>query len=404
MRKAFLVGKHEYLKMVRKRSFLLGTLGIPLLIVVATAVAILVSVHGGSSAPIGYVDHAGILNPAVQQSGGNDGAGGNSVEIRAYPDEAAARAALEAQGIQAYYVIPKDYIATGTIQLYYWADAPGTAVQTKFDNFLRTNLAKDLPDAVARRVSRGFDLTIRSADGHREVKQSDFFVLFMPFVAGMFFLFAVMTSAQYLMRAVSDEKENRTMEILVSSLTPTQLIGGKAVGLICVALTQLLIWVAATVIGLGVAARFFPPLLTLKVPWGLVLVSVIYFLPSFMLIAGMMVAIGSVFTEYQEGQQVAGVLNTLFVLPYFAIVVFFFDPNGPLPVLLTLFPPTAYISITMRWGMGVVPPWQIVLSLLLLVGAALFAMRVAARVFRAGMLSYGRRLSLRAVVAAVRGR
>lgn len=118
----------------------------------------------------------------------------------------------------------------------------------------------------------------------------------------------------------------------------------------------------------------------------------------------MMVAIGSVFTEYQEGQQVAGILNTLFVLPYFVIVVFFFDPNGPLPVLLTLFPPTAYISITMRWGMGAVPLWQIALSLLLLVGAALLAVRVAARVFRAGMLSYGRRLSLRAVVAAVRGR
>jgi ABC-2 type transport system permease protein len=399
MRKAFLVAKHEYLKMVRKRSFLLGTLGIPLLIVVVMAVIIVISVRGGSNAPVGYVDHASILDPTVQQPGRSDG-----VEIRAYSDEAAARAALEAHEIQAYYVIPQDYLSTGDVQLYYWSDAPGEAIQSDFENFLRANLVRGLPDAVARRVSRGFDLTMRSADGRREIKESDFFVVFLPFVGGMFFLFAVMTSAQYLMRAVSDEKENRTMEILVSSLTPVQLIGGKAVGLVCVALTQLLIWVASTVIGLVVAAQFFPPLRVLEVPWDFALVSVVYFLPSFMLIAGMMVAIGSVFTEYQEGQQVAGILNMLFVLPYFVIVLFFFNPNGLLPVLLTLFPPTAYISITMRWGMGVVPLWQIALSLLLLVGSALFAVWVAARVFRVGMLSYGQRLSLRAVVAAIRGR
>ncbi len=399
MHKTFLVAKHEYLKMVRKRSFLLGTLGIPLLIVVVMAVIIVISVRGGSHAPLGYVDRAGILDPAVQQLESED-----TIEIRAYPDEAAARVALEAQEIQAYYVIPQDYLTTGKLWLNYWNDAPGEGVQDDFEDFLRANLVKDLPEAVARRVSRGFDLTMRSADGHRELKESDFFIVFLPFVGGMFFLFAVMTSAQYLMRAVSDEKENRTMEILVSSLTPVQLIGGKAVGLVCVALTQLLIWVATTVIGLIVAARFYPPLRVITVPWDFVLVSAVYFLPSFMLIAGMMVAIGSVFTEYQEGQQVAGILNMLFGLPYFVIVLFFFNPNGPLPVALTLFPPTAYISITMRWGMGAVPLWQIALSLLLLVGAALFAVWVAARVFRVGMLSYGQRLSLRAVVAAVRGR
>jgi len=94
----------------------------------------------------------------------------------------------------------------------------------------------------------------------------------------------------------------------------------------------------------------------------------------------------------------------LFVLPYFVIMLFFVNPDGPLPVALTLFPPTSYIAITLRWGMGEVPLWQIVLSLVLLVGAALFAVWAAARVFRVGMLSYGQRLSLRAVVAAVRGR
>lgn len=399
MYKTFLVARHEYLKMVRRRSFLLATLGIPLLIVVVTAVAILVSVRGGSNAPLGYVDRAGILDPTVRLSEEDV-----SIEIRAYPDDASARAALEAQEIQAYYVIPEDYLVTGEVAMYYWDDPPGVAVQEDFEEFLRAGLVKGLPEAMARRVSRGFDLTMRSADGRREIKGVGYFGMFLPFIGGMFFLFAVTSSAQYLMRAVSDEKENRTMEILVSSLTPEQLIGGKAVGLVCVALTQLLIWAACSVLVLVVAARFFPPLRTFEVPWGFALVSGAYFLPSFMLMAGIMVAIASVSTEYQEGQQIAGILNMLFVLPYFVIMLFFVNPDGPLPVALTLFPPTAYIAITLRWGMGLVPLWQIVLSLVLLVGAALFAVWAAARVFRVGMLSYGQRLNLHAVVAAIRGR
>lgn len=399
MHKTFLVAEHEYLKMVRRRSFLLATLGIPLMIVVVMAIAIVTSVRGGSHAPLGYVDHAGILDLAVRPL-----KEGKRVEIRAYPDEATARAALEAQEIQAYYVIPEDYRVTGEMALYCWSDTPGAAVQDEFEEFLRANLVRDLPEAVAQRVLRGFDMTIRSADGRREMKESGFFMELLPFVGGLFFMIAVTSSAQYLMRAVSDEKENRTMEILVSSLTPEQLIGGKAVGLVCVALTQLFIWVGCTVFALAIAARFFLPLRAFAVPWDFILVSAVYFLPSFMLIAGIMVAIGSVFTEYQEGQQVAGILNMLFVLPYFIVILFFVNPNGPLPVLLTLFPPTAYIAVTLRWGMGVVPLWQIVLSLALLIGTAVFAVWAAARVFRVGMLSYGQRLSLRAVVAAVRGR
>ncbi len=407
MRKSFLVAKHEYLKMVRKRSFLLGTLGVPLLIVVVMAVSIAIIMGGSNDTPLGYVDHADILDPDVQPPEvemqiARERA--SDVEIRPYPDETAARAALEAEEIQAYYVVPEDYLTTGQMELYYWDDAPGEALLSDFEDFVRANLVSELSEPIARRVFNGAHLTFRSTDGSREVDEFGIITVFMPFIAGLFFFFAVTTSAQYLMRAVADEKENRTMEMLVSSLTPEQLIGGKAAGLVCVALTQLLLWVLAIVIGLVVAARFFEPLRDIEVPWDFILVSLIYFLPSFVLMAGMMVAIGSTVTEAQEGQQVAGILNMLFTCPYFLIVLMLANPDGPIPVFLTLFPTTAYITITMRWGITMVPPWQIAVSLLLLVGSAIFTVWAAARIFRVGMLSYGQRIRLRTIIAAVRGR
>jgi len=422
MHKLFLVAKHEYLKMVRKRSFLLSTLGMPLLIVVVMAVSIAVAIGGGNDMPLGYVDHAGVFDPDVQppepalspsallRTGlskeietqiARERA--SDVEIRSYPDEISARAALEAKEIQAYYVVPEDYLATGQLELYYWDDAPGEAVQSDFEDFVRANLTSGLDEPAAWRAYDGVNLAVRSADGSREVSGFGIITVFLPFIAGLFFFFAVMASAQYLMRAVADEKENRTMEILVTSLTPEQLIGGKAAGLVCVALTQLLIWVLAAVIGLVVAAQFFEPLRDIEVPWDFVLVSLLYFLPSFVLMAGMMVAIGSTVTEAREGQQVAGILNMLFTCPYFLSALMLTNPDGPIPVFLTLFPTTAYITITMRWGMTMIPAWQLAASLLVLVGSAIFAVWAAARIFRVGMLNYGQRIRLRAVITAIRG-
>jgi ABC-2 type transport system permease protein len=96
-------------------------------------------------------------------------------------------------------------------------------------------------------------------------------------------------------------------------------------------------------------------------------------------------------------------LNLLFVLPLFILPVLFSNPGHPLIVAFTLFPTTSFLTISLRWGLGTVPWWQIGLSWALLVATATLSIWAAARVFRAGMLRYGKPLNLKAVVAAVRG-
>jgi ABC-2 type transport system permease protein len=261
-----------------------------------------------------------------------------------------------------------------------------------------------LPDEARRRVLEGINLTVRSADGRREAGGMDVINLFMPFVAGMFFVFAVMASAGYLLQAVTDEKENRTVEIMVTSLTPEQLIGGKAAGLIAVALSQFFVWTLAVVVGLVVGAQFLEPLQAIRVPWTFLVVMALYFLPAFCLVAGMMTAIGSMVTERQQGQQIAGVINMLFVLPFFFAGLAFFNPDSPILVIMTLFPTTAFITVALRWGMTVVPAWQLIASWMVLVATAGLSVWASARIFRVGMLRYGQRISLRAAFRILRAR
>ena len=402
MRKAWLIAKHEYAKIVRKRSFLISTIGMPIFIVAIMAFSIIAAVGGSNRAPLGYVDHSGLLAAPVTPK--TDRLGEAIVEIRAFADEAAARAALEAGQLQGYYVLPADYLDSLKVTLYYWDQEPAVMIQNDFDHFLRANLVTDLPADVQARALNGVELTVRSADGKQEVSSKGIASIILPFAFGFFFVMAVMNSAGYLLQAVADEKENRTVEVMATSLTPDQLIGGKAVGLIAVALTQIVILAVVIGVGLTVGSRYLDALRDIRVPWSFLLTAVLYFVPSYTLIAGLMIAVGSAVTETRQGQQIAGVLNMMFSIPYFFLIVFISSPNSPLAVMLTLFPTTSFTTITLRWGLTTIPTVELIAGWIMLAASAALSVWAAARIFRAGMLSYGQRLNFKGMVAAVKAK
>ncbi len=400
MHKFWLVAKLEYQKIVRKKSFLIGTLGIPLLIVLVMAVAILVAVGQRGKLPLGYVDHTGLLRETVRPPAAETGAAG--VAIRAFADEAAAQAALQANTIQAYYVVPADYLQSGRVQLFFLKKRPAEMVQEDFADFLRANLLVAYPPDVQQRLVEGSALIFRSVSGGRELESKNVLGFFVPFVAAFFFVFAVMNSGSYMLQAVTDEKENRTVEILATSLRPEELIGGKAIGLMGVGLTQLGIWVLTGALALFSAAFFVPQVRSLHIPWSFLGVVALFFIPAYALIAGLMTAVGGMVTDLRQGQQIAGILNLFFTLPFFFIALMMAKPNSPLIVVLTLFPTTAFVTVTMRWAMTTVPLWQLVVSWVLLVTAAAISVWLAARIFRLGMLRYGQVLKVKTIIAALR--
>jgi ABC-2 type transport system permease protein len=400
MHNLWLVAKHEYLKIVKQKSFLIGTLGIPVLIILVMTVSILVALGQRGKLPLGYVDHAGILSESVTLPVSEKGE--PAVTIRAFADEAAAQTALEANTIQAYYVVPDDYIESGRVHLYFLNKRPGEVVQDDFADFLRANLLAEHPNDVQRRMLEGSNVTFRSIDGKRELDSENMVGFMVPFVAAFFFVFAVMNAGSYMLQAVTDEKENRTIEVLATSIRPEELIGGKALGLMSVGFTQLAIWVLTGVIALLVASPFVPEIQGLHIPWSFLGVAVLFFVPAYALIAGLMTAVGGMVTDLRQGQQITGILNLFFTLPFFFVALMMAKPNSPLLIVLTLFPTTAFVTITMRWAMTSVPMWQLGLSWVLLVTSAVTSVWLAARIFRLGMLRYGQALNVKMIVASLR--
>lgn len=402
MRNFWLIAKAEYVRMAHRRSFVLATLGIPLLIVGVMAISVVLAERSQPGVTsVGYVDLAGVLTtPAPRTMYADD----NTPEMRAFADPQAASSALTQGEIGVYYVIPADYATNRRVLMRYWTDPPGENTARAFARFMRASLVQDQPPEIRNQLLRGINITSRTLQQGRERAGEDVPGLIFPLVLGMFFVFVVMGSGGYLLQAVTTEKENRTVEVMFTSVSPLQLIGGKALGLMGVALTQIGVWLLALVVGLVVAANYVDFLAGFTIPWMFLVVMALFFLPSYALVAGIMITVGSMVEDLQQGQQISGLVNLLFLVPFFLIVLVFTEPNSPILVGLTLFPTTSFMTIAMRWGAATVPLWQMIVGWVLVVLTAVLSIVVAARVFRVGMLNYGQNIDLRRLAGIVRGR
>lgn len=397
MRNYWLVAKHEYRRVVFRRAFVLVTLAVPLGIIALIALIILVETMGENRQPVGYVDHAGFLDESRQPVASD---ANEQVEVRSYADESTALAALENEEIQAFFVFPVEYLDTLATDLYYLEEPPSNDVWREFDDFVRLNLVADIPEEVGRRLLEGSTVTVEDIASNRTFGEDSVGTIILPFAASFFFMIATMSASGYMLGVVADEKENRTMEIIVTSITSRQLIGGKALGLLAAALTQLTIFVVTVVVGIKIAMPYVLVLQQLTVPWTYLGVMALFFFPAYILMAAVMVGIGGAVGELQQGQQAAGLVNIIFLLPLILMPLLFQNPGGPAMIFLTFFPPTAFMTVSLRWGLGTIPWWQLGISWVLLASTTLLMVWAASRIFRAGMLRYGQSLSLRSVITA----
>jgi ABC-2 type transport system permease protein len=204
----------------------------------------------------------------------------------------------------------------------------------------------------------------------------------------------------FLMGGIVEERANRIMEILITSITPMQLLMGKIMGLGTLGLTQLIIWGAAG----AILVRFgqqFPFLNGISFPIDMMVVFVIFFLVSYFLLASLMAGIGAVVGSEQESRQFASLLSLILVIPFFFLTTFINNPSSPLALALTFIPFTAPMTILLRMGFSSVPLWQLAISFVILVLTSLFVIWASARVFRWGLLLYGKRIGIREVLRVI---
>ncbi len=394
MNKLWLVVRYEYLRHVRRKRFIFALLSLPLMVVLMVGAGFLAVYADYDSRPVGYVDLSGVLanaQPVPQTSGDMM----PDPQFTQYTDEADARSALDQKKIQGYYVLQPNYMDDGSARFVTDLQVK-SSTETAFKKFLRYNLVSSQPAEIANRLVKGPVLEIRPLGNSRNVGGNDIVAIIFPMVIGVLFLLVINTSGAYLVGALVEEKENRMMEIVVTSISTDQLMAGKVIGNLAVGLTELVVWVVCGLLALNFMANV-PSIGALNLDAGYLWLSFFILLPAFVMVAGLMATAGVTAAEAREAQQIAGLFTLPVVVPFWLIIPLMESPNSPLSVALSLFPLTAPISMAIRAAFTNVPVWQTVLCLALLYLGAVGAIWLASRAFRMGMLRYGKRLSLREI-------
>ena len=405
MRRLLRVAANEYRGIVFRKSFVIIILSVPFMLAFTIGLGAVLESRDNNSAPIGYVDDAGLLADPIfmPQPADADISPTNPapVALLAFDSEAAARAALLAGELQAYYVVSEDFAGSNRVDLVY-VDPPGKNATSQFWNFMQLNRLADLPPKVAERAVAGTNVIARwpaeMPGGGREFDDRVMLGTFMPALMGMAVIMLLLMISSYLMGAVAEEKENRTMEIVVTSISPNQLMGGKVVGICAVALTQVSAWGVVIYLAAVVSERllgFSLPPLELRPMLELALIAI----PTLVLFAALMVAMGAVSPGTHEAQQMTGLLALPMWAPYWLAIIIIRDGGGALATGLSFFPLTALSTFSLRIVLTPVPIWQVVLSVVIQTLFAIGAIWLAARAFRLGMLQYGQRLRWRELFA-----
>ena len=379
----------EYARHVFRKRFVFALLSLPAFILVMGFVVFLLVRSEFNTSPIGYVDQSGLLTgpgAVVNES--------SSVTLRRFETEEDAAEALNTDQIQAYYVLSPNYLETRRAKLVA-LDEPSSVATRQFTQLVRANLLVQFPTHVVERISQGNQLIVQSLDGSRQFVQGDWVGFVLPFIVGFIFLVAVFATSGYLLQAVVEEKENRTMELLVTTISPNKLMAGKVLGIIAVGWTQLIVWFGMVLILALVGSLFIDLPEWISFSTSYLVLAMFLFVPAFIMLAALMVAVGSTLTDVQEAQQVTSLFTLPLFIPFWFALILINQPNGLVAVGLSFFPLTAPITLAIRAGFAVIPTWQLVVSISLLIAFALAAIWFAGRAFRLGMLRYGQRIPWR---------
>ena len=400
LHKIWLIAQREYLFNIRRRMFLFTTFILPMISIGLSTLTSSFATHQiedpGSYQRIGVVDQTpshlrrAVTLPAPYQ-------------LIDSLDNAAAQ--LKSGTLDLYYVLPADYLTKGAIDSYSRASVP-PGRDDDFAKYVRQALAGNAADPaiIARLQDPIKTLQFRKPGDPQIYDQSVLISAFLvPFVFGFILFLAINTTSQYLMSGLAEEKENRMMELFVTSARPSEMLWGKLIGMGGLGLTQLLVWaILGIVFASAQGTNLGTTLANLQITPPMLIITLLYFAFGYLTYGAIMAGIGVTANAEQDSRQIAGIVTLIAVIPFFLIVTLLGNPNGPLPVALSMFPLTAPLMMVMRMAFSTVPLSQIALSLAILIVTGVGTVWVSARIFRIGMLSYGKRLSLRELIRALR--
>lgn len=411
MNKTLMIMSGEIRTTLRRKSFVIIAIVVPLLLGVVALVVGILNRNAMASAfaemaarpataamAAGYVDPGGLIQitPA-------DAPAGSPVR---YGDEAAAQAALRNGTIAGYYVIAPDYVQSGDVT-YVTTDYSVLSdhVDTSALEWILLVNVLDGDSQLAARVSQPLEVFDMSLAPPADQSGEDVWITEMyPLLMVLILYMALIIPGGILVNALIDEKKNRVMEVLMTSVSPSQMVTGKvmALGLLGLVMTALWLGVLWAVARFGGAALSIPP--GFSIPTSLLAWALVYFLGGYAIYGAQFAGIGALAPDVNQTKSATWFVMMPIVVAYVFMALASDNPTGPLAVFLSLFPLTSSVAMIGRMAATEVPLWQAVLAAVLQFATAYFIIRLTARMFRAQYLLAGQAFSPKVFYQTLLGR
>ncbi|MCC6729803.1 MAG: ABC transporter permease [Chthonomonadales bacterium] len=397
-RRVAAIAGHEYVTSVRRREFLLVTLGLPVLMLVFGGLSLLATTAATGAFRKPALRRVGIVDPGGRLKAPRAGEREDArISLVASAEEGKRR--VREGGLSALLVVAPDYVRSGKVTVYRKEGGllnrgDRVPVGSILTRALLAGMGTD-PTLAARLVEpTGAGASVYVLDKHgrfvpRDVgREAAGFAV--PYGFTLLLTTAIFFSAAYLLRGVAEEKENRVIEVILSSVTADELLAGKLLGLAGVGLTQIGIWTA-----LGIAPLAMQFSRYVRLPALSLIEVLLFFLLGYAFYATIMAGLGSLGTSYRESQQIASSVSFGAFFPMILIPALIEFPNGTLARVLSVVPFTAPTTMVLRLTAADVPVLDIAVSALVLALSTWAVLRLSARLFRFGLLIYGKRPTFR---------
>jgi ABC-2 type transport system permease protein len=413
MNRTLLVLKNEFITVVIRRSFWLTLVLVPTISFLVVALVSYLEKGSGddgktpnpvqqllSSPPgpalEGYIDLSGLIVTLPPDLTGR---------LQEFDSQAEAENALQQGIIKAFYIVGQDYLQKGTI----------TSVRPDFNplagigqaDVIQQALVYNLLNgnqALAERINQPVNLEVVYLSSQPARDPGDMLTLFLPYLVMLLFYMVILESSSLMLSSVTSEKTNRLLEILMTSISPVQLLTGKIIALGLVGLLQTVVWTAAGYSLLQYSGQTFSLPASFQLPPSILAWGVVFFVLGYAMYASLMAGVGALVPNLRESSQATTILMIPMMVPLMLISVIAAKPNGLLAVILSLFPLTGPVTMMARLAAGTVPAWQLILSVILFSASALVFIRITAGLFRTQNLLSGQKFKFRLLFKALAGR
>ena len=411
MKNIILIAKREFFTQVKKKSFIILTLLTPLLIIVFGGVVSLMFQANETQMQISVIDKSGLFKDKLKSDQNI-----HYIFSSEETEKSLIKALETTEEMNGVMIIPKK-------EIHELENSIEILTNKNLSNEARRNIAGNISEIIkAEKINALGISTAQIEDLNKGVnlhvvnilekeKKQDSFLVGVKSGLSMFLMYCVFTFIMMygirVMRSVLEEKNNRVVEILISSVKPFELMMGKILGVTGVALVQFGVWVVmifASVMTLGSSnvgmvsgvAEVQMVLSALsQINYGLILfVFVIYFLLGYLFYSAMYAAIGSAVDNETETQQFTLFAILPMMLGFYGSITIMNNPDGPMSFWLSMIPFTSPIAMLARIPFDV-PVWELVLSIGILLVSTLGMVFIASKIYRVGILMYGNKVTLK---------